>query len=188
MRILGLVFSSRKVGNCTRCINYSMEKFRHYGHEVEVINLYDLNISPCKCRTYHCFRTGKCAINDDLATLYNKCFQADKIVFAIPTYSGHLSSMYFAFSERSQAIFKDDAQYHEDFLKKISLILIGNLGAGGDMALHEALYPFTNQNFYPETLLLSSKEYSRKSTAGDLVEEDDVKRKLKRFVEKIINP
>lgn len=38
-------------------------------------------------------------------------------------------------------------------VEKINFIIIGNLSAGDDMALHEALYNFANLNFWPETLL-----------------------------------
>jgi hypothetical protein len=106
---------------------------------------------------------------------FQKCGDADILIFAIPTYSGHLSSLYFAFDERGQP-----------FFKKINFIIIGNLSAGGDMALHQALYSFANLDFWPETVLFPAREYGRSSINGDLIEIPEVKKRLDRFVEMIV--
>lgn len=157
------------------------------GFETEVINIYTYKIQSCGDCSYECFAGGNCSIEDDVLKLYSKCLEADKIIFAIPTYCGNLSSAYFRFWERSQAIFKDEMEYENKFLKKISFIIIGNLSSGGDMALHEALYSFTNRSFYPEAILLSSREYNKSSIKGDLIQSNEVKSRLDSFINKVMD-
>lgn len=185
MKVLGIVFSSRKQGNCTRSVEYCLNEIRHNGYEAEIINIFDYDVQGCGDCDYYCFKCTTCCKEDDVAELYRRCFAADKIIFAIPTFCGHLASSYFKFWERSQSIFEDDTKYEDYFLKKINLIVIGNLSSGGDMALHEALYSFTNREFYPEVILLSSRDYNKSSIKGDLVESDEVKNRLRFFIKKI---
>lgn len=187
MKVLGLIFSSRAQGNCSRSIEYCLNKFKLKGYETETINIFNYNVQSCGDCDYNCFNSGECCKEDDVHELYRKCFESDKIIFAVPTYCGHLTSAYFKFWERSQALFQDEIDYENDYLKKMNFIIIGNLSSGGDMALHEALYSFTNRSFYPEATLLSSREYNKSSIKGDLIESIDVKNKLNNFAEKIIN-
>ena len=154
---------------------------------MEFITNNNYSIEGCGGCGYFCFDNGDCFKKDDSThRLYKKCLEADKIIFAVPTFCGHLASEYFKFWERSQSIFKDEEDYEENFLKKINFIIIGNLSSGGDMAIHEALYPFANRSFYPETIILSSREYKTSSIRGDLIDINDVKCRLKRFAVQIL--
>lgn len=112
--------------------------------------------------------------------------KADKIIFALPTYRGHLPSSYFTFSERLEGVSNDSIDLDDVLFKKVNLIVIGNLSAGGDMALHEALFEFTNKPFRTETLLLSSREYDKKSIHGDLINDNLVKQRLQKFIQNIL--
>ena len=187
MKCLGIIFSSRKQGNCAKSVKYCLDKINLHEYQVEMINIFDYEVQGCGDCSYHCFESGFCSKEDDILELYKKCFEADKIIFAIPTFCGHLASSYFKFWERSQAIFKDSLEYENEFLKKLNFIIIGNLSSGGDMALHEALYGFINRRFYSEAILLSSREYNKSSIKDNLIESDDVKKRLNSFIEKIIN-
>lgn len=186
MKIIGIGFSARKQGNCLKLLEYCLENFKERGFETEFLNAYDLKITPCSHCNYECFAHKECSTKDDVSEVYKKCEAADIIIFAIPTYSGHLSSIYFAFTERAQPIFKSFQECAEKLLKKINFIIIGNLSSGGDMALHEALYSFANLDFWPETVLFSAREYGRNSIKGDLIEVPEVKKRLDRFVEMIL--
>jgi len=185
-KVLGVSFSARKGGNCFKLVSYCLEKFKERGFETEVLNAYEHEITPCSHCNYDCFNNRECPIKDDVPLIYQKCESADILIFGVPTYGGHLSSLYFAFAERSQSIFRSFQEYTEKLLKKINFIIIGNLSAGGDMALHEALYSFVNLSFWPETLLFPAREYGRSSIKGDLVNDAEVKKRLDRFVEMIL--
>lgn len=117
--------------------------------------------------------------------LFQKCQDADVILFALPTYCGHLPSTYFMFSERSQAIFQDEEQYEHGFLRKLHFIIIGNVSSGGEMSAHEALCTFAGKEFYPETLLLSARDYDQKAIAGTLIENEQVRYRLDSFSQRI---
>jgi len=184
MKAVGIVFSSRDEGNCANCTEYCLGIMEQHGYQCESINVFHYNVHGCYLCNYKCFNSGVCAKNDDAIKLYRKCIEADKIIFTIPTFCGHLASAYFNFWERSQGIFKDNYQYEKDFLRKINFIVIGNLASGGDMALHEALNSFTNRSFYPETILLSSREYDINPIKGDLMESTEVRDRLESFAKK----
>lgn len=185
MKILGLVFSGRSDGNSFKTLDYCLDGFRKVTDNTEIISINDLSIHPCgKCK-YECCKNGACPINDDISDLFKKCLESDLILFSLPTYCGHLPSSYFIFSERSQAILRDKKIYEDQFLKKINIILIGNIIAGGDMALHEALNSFTGRGFFPETVLLSSRDYNMKPIDGNLIENSHVRHKLDGFIERI---
>ena len=186
MKALGMAFSARQKGNCLTFIQYCMDKFKEHNIETEIVNGYEFAITPCSHCDYECFASNECPITDDVSRLYIACKEADILLFAIPTYSGHLSALYLAFCERSQFVVTDYKEFQGTFLKKVNFIIVGNLSAGGDMALHEALHYFTNLEFQPKTLLFPAEEYGRSSLKGDLLEVPDVRKRLDRFVGKIV--
>lgn len=185
MKVLLISFSSRQYGNCNRILESCSKLLNENGWGTEVINIYGMNIEACGGCDYYCFKNGICSKRDDLLKIYNKCFEADEIIFAIPTFCSNLCSSYFKFWERGQSVFKDNVEYEDKFLSKISIIVVGNLVSGGDMAMHEALYSFANRSFYPEVLLLSSREYDTSSVNGDMIYIPDVRRRVEKFVDKI---
>ena len=187
MKIVGLNFSSRKEGNCSYCVDYCLKKIESMGYDVEVINFFDYEVNSCGLCGYQCFQAEKCVKTDDAKELFEKLTDADIIIYAIPTFRGHLASSFFILSERAQGVFRKDFDFDADYLRKINLIVIGNLSSGADMALHEAFYDFTNKSFYPESILLSSREYGRRSIKGDLIEDELVRNKLEKYANKIID-
>jgi multimeric flavodoxin WrbA len=122
MKILGIAFSAREDGNCLKCVKYCLDKFKEDGFKTEVINAYELTITPCSHCRYECFANNQCPIEDDVDEIYKKCDESDILIFAIPTYGGHLSSLYFAFAERGPASLIRSQQYAERLLKKMVLL------------------------------------------------------------------
>lgn len=186
MKALGMAFSARQKGNCLSFIQHCMDRFKEHKYESEIVNGFDSAITPCSHCDYECLAGRECPITDDVPRMYTMCKEADILLFAIPTYSGHLSASYLAFCERSQFVVTDFETFQEDFLKKVNFIIIGNLSAGGDMALHEALHYFTNLEFQPKTLLFPAEEYGRSSLRGDLLEVPEVRNRLDTFVETLV--
>jgi len=187
MKIFSLAFSARQSGNCSKVLQYCLSQPPLRQMEQDHCSAFDLTITPCQGCNYECFlESGSCPLidTDDVALLYRKWAQSDLTLCAIPVYSGNLAAQYFAFWERGQAFFKNSQSYH-DLLRKVHFLIIGNLSAGGDMALHQALYPYANLNFWPETLIFSSHEYGRKSISGDLIESAEVRGKLDAWVGRI---
>jgi multimeric flavodoxin WrbA len=186
LKALAVAFSARDEGNCKRLCTYCLGRLQDKGWQTELLSAFDLRVTPCENCRYECFKGESCPIDDDVPKTYEMCREADVVIFAVPTYGGHLASVYFAFAERAQSVYKSFADFEADFLRKVNFIIIGNLSAGGDMALHEALYGFTNRDFWPETLLFSSREYGQSSLEGTLVDNSEVRGRLDRFVEMVL--
>lgn len=186
MKALGIAFSARKEGNCVKCVGYCLENLEKKDYKVETLNTYNLNITPCSHCNYECFnKEPSCPIKDDVPEIYKKIFESDILILGIPTYGGHTSGLYRAFEERGQAIFSSEK--FEEFLDKaIGFIVIGNITAMGDMALHEILTDFYEAHNRPEAILLSAREYGRNSIKGDLTKVSDVRNRLDRLVEMLI--
>ncbi|AGK54312.1 flavodoxin family protein [Bacillus sp. 1NLA3E] len=186
MKILGLVFSARNDGNSFRMLDYCMKKFKGNSYEIETINIHDLNINPCGNCNIECCKGLVCPIQDDIPRLLTKCFEADLLLFSLPTYCGHLPSTYFMLSERSQALISKEFDYEKEYLRKLNFIFIGNITSGADMSTHEALYTFAGLNFSPESVLFSSRDYDMKPINGDLIENGLVQQKLNAYVGRLL--
>ena len=84
-RILGIVSSARRLGNCEIMIK---EVFRNLddGCELSLLRLTDFRIEPCR-GCYAClFKEGKCPIGDDHATVLEAIASADALIVAAPAY------------------------------------------------------------------------------------------------------
>ena len=83
MKILVLNGSPRK-GNTLTAIN-SFVKGVSCEHEVEVVDTYKLDVSPCTgCRACQCYKG--CVAKDDSNMIVDKIVNADLLVFATPVY------------------------------------------------------------------------------------------------------
>ena len=181
MKVLGINFSYRKDGNCFKTLSFCLNELSCKG---EILNLYDYEINPCRNCNYVCFEDLPCSIEDDINLIYEKCFSSNKIIFALPTYGGHLAAAYFIFSERQQAIFKNETDYYHHFLKKISYILIGN---DYEMPLSEILSSYVSYQLKPQIIVLSTNKYHERSISGNLIKDNDVKQRLSTFSRGIIS-
>ncbi|MBN2380308.1 NAD(P)H-dependent oxidoreductase [candidate division WOR-3 bacterium] len=162
MKTLALAFSASKEGNCSKLAGYSLARFAGQGWQPELLKACHLAIQSLRLRVLFCAKL--CPVEDGVPMIYERCRNADAVIFAVPDYGGHLASLFFAFSERAQYESRKFTDFEGEFLSKINLIVVANLSAGGDMALHEALYSFANLDFRPEILLFpgsTGKAHSR---------------------------
>jgi multimeric flavodoxin WrbA len=193
MKALGIVFSARKRGNSLNCTEYVMAKLKEQGFKTEVINAHDYKITPCSHCNYECFalqlrgKDEKCPLQDDVPEFYSKMKKADVIVFAVPTYGGKTASLYCAFAERSQGIFKGYDEFRNSILNKIiALIVIGNIPAGGDLAYHTLILDHHDCKYSPPSILLQAAEYGQGSIYGTLVKDERVRDRLDNLVKLIL--
>jgi len=194
LKIVGLVFSARKAGNGFKCMKYCLERMERKGFKTVLVNAYDYEIKPCSHCNYECYaktirgRAEQCPIEDDVPKLYRMMKATDYILMAMPTYGGRLPAIFKAFAERTSGLehlFKDFEEFQRSYLNKIrGVIVIGNLTAGGDMSLHEALADFYNIE-QPEAILLQANVYGRSSVKGDLIEVKAVRETLDRFTDRV---
>ncbi|MCW4010162.1 MAG: flavodoxin family protein [Candidatus Bathyarchaeota archaeon] len=86
VKVLGLVGSPRKGGNTDLLVSAVLYGAGAGGHEIEKINLYDIDILPCMdCKG--CKKGNfQCALKDGMKKLYPKLEEADVLVFGTPLY------------------------------------------------------------------------------------------------------
>jgi multimeric flavodoxin WrbA len=184
MRAFGIAFSARKRGNCLSSVEYVLTKLEK-GFETEVINFYDYEIRPCSHCNYECFahatrnKNESCPIQDDVSRIYGKMREADAIILAVPTYGGKAASIYCAFTERAQGVFKSYGEFKTAILSKvIALIVIGNIPSGGDLAYHTIIFDHKDCEYPLPSLLLQPTEYDQDSLRGTLIENENVRSRL----------
>jgi len=193
MKVAGLVFSARKTGNGFSCMRHCLHRFEERGFRTVLLNAFDYEIKPCSHCNYECYgeeirgKLEECPVKDDVCRMYEQTNDADFLLLAVPCYGGHTPAIYRAWAERVPHLpGRSVEEFQRLFLSRIKgIMVIGNLTACGDMALHEVLADFYAVEA-PETILLQSREYGRVSLRGDLIETSAVKERLDRFVELLI--
>jgi NAD(P)H-dependent FMN reductase len=83
-RILGLVGSSRRLGNCELFVK---EISRHVPVEstLSLIRLPNLDIGPCRA-CYACIMGGSCPVSDHMGFLKDQILRSDALLIAAPVY------------------------------------------------------------------------------------------------------
>ena len=84
-KILGIVSSARRLGNCEIMVK---EVFRNLTEpcELRLLRLTDFQIDPCR-GCYTClFKDGQCVIADDCAAVLEAIASADAVILAAPAY------------------------------------------------------------------------------------------------------
>jgi multimeric flavodoxin WrbA len=86
VKVLGLVGSPRKGSNTDMLVSSLLYGAGASNHQIEMLNLYDIEISPCiDCRS--CKKGAhRCLLGDGMQTIYQKIENADIIVFGTPLY------------------------------------------------------------------------------------------------------
>lgn len=84
-KILGLVASARRLGNCEVLAKEALLAAAECGAEVEIAYLDKCNVLPCNgCMA--CVFRGGCPLNDDAVALFDRLLKVDALLLAAPTY------------------------------------------------------------------------------------------------------
>jgi len=84
-KILGMIASPRKLGNCEIIVKEISRQVK-IPHELTLLRLPDFNIQPCR-GCYHClFKEKQCIQKDDFNLVLNAMIEADALILAAPTY------------------------------------------------------------------------------------------------------
>jgi multimeric flavodoxin WrbA len=89
MRVACLLGSPRRHGNTAKITGWVLDELTEMGHEVEKIDIVDLDISGCR-ECYACKREPGfpgCVVDDDFGQLSAHLLAADVIVFATPLFA-----------------------------------------------------------------------------------------------------
>jgi multimeric flavodoxin WrbA len=101
MKTLIINGSPRQNGDTVTLIN---EMKKHLIGEVQVINTYYTNISPCvDCR--YCWENPKCSIDDDMQEVYKLLNEVDNVILASPIYFSELTGELLSFASRLQLFY-----------------------------------------------------------------------------------
>lgn len=96
-RVLILMGSPRKNGNCDRLCGEFAKGAESAGHIIKKINVQDKNIKYCTACESCARNGGKCIHNDDMAEILEDMINSDVILLASPVYfysiSGQLKTL-----------------------------------------------------------------------------------------------
>jgi len=114
MKAIALVVSAREHGNCYDFARFTLDVLHNNDVETELINFYDHQITPCQRCDYECIqhidpqkgKDGLCPIQDDVRMIWEKTWQAEILFLFVPNYGGMPPALWLAFSQRSQAFFR----------------------------------------------------------------------------------
>ncbi len=93
MRVIGLAGSPRGTNSVTlRLLEAGLRGAAGSGAECALIDMASLNIGRCKdCG--ECYRTGRCAGDDDLSYVVDNMLASDGIILSSPAFAGGVTSV-----------------------------------------------------------------------------------------------
>ena len=103
MHILSIYGSPRRKGNTSLLLKEAVQGAREAGAEVEEVVLRDLNISPC-LEIYGCKKNGRCVIQDDFQSIYDKLLSCQGLMLASPIFFYTVSAHTKILMDRCQSL------------------------------------------------------------------------------------
>jgi len=114
--------SPRKQSNSTQLAREAARGAMTAGAQVELVNLSELNIKPCRaCDRCRRFGPGACAHEDDMSKLYPLILQPAPFILAHPVYWFTINSQVKLFIDRWYALGADEYACFKN--KKVGVIL-----------------------------------------------------------------
>ena len=86
MKVLGVIGSARKLGNCEVLVKEVLFRVQEKGAEVRALRLSDYQLLPCKGCLACVMKSESCRLPDDMHTLWDHLEWADAIILSAPTY------------------------------------------------------------------------------------------------------
>jgi multimeric flavodoxin WrbA len=157
VKVIAFLGSPRKGGNSETLLK---EAIRGTGLDVEMLDLCDLDIEPCRS-CGDCEETGECVIDDDMKDVYDAIRKADRIIFSTPVFFMGLPAQAKAMVDRCQALWaeryllKKSIPAGEHGRKAVLLIVGGMKMAQGVKCAEASLVSFLRSVSVPEQKTLS---------------------------------
>ena len=128
MKVLGLSCSPRKKGNTELLLDELLRGAKDERATTETVGVCHLCISPCRgCGV--CETTGRCAIDDEMAIVYDQINTADAIVLASPIYFYNVTAQCKVLIDRCQAFWSQKYVLRGTGPQKVGFFL--SVGATG---------------------------------------------------------
>jgi multimeric flavodoxin WrbA len=107
MKIVGIVASPRKKGNCAALVAEILKGAESKGADVELLFINEHKIDGCQaCEA--CKPDGKCARTNGMKKFYDAVEHADAIIFASPIYMNYFTAQAKLFIDRLYAYVSSD--------------------------------------------------------------------------------
>ena len=143
MKILGFIGSSKKDGNTASLVKGILDKVREAGVETKAYYLDDFEIEPCK-GCYGCkSEKMKCAIQDDMQSIYMDIDNADAIILGSPIYMWQMSAQAKLFTDRLFARFNPGMKKDNASKKFLPVFTHGN----PDSEMFRTYFDYTKNMF-----------------------------------------
>lgn len=145
MRIIAIQSSPNQQGLTARLAQAALAGAGNQGAEVELVNLNELNLQPCRACGQgwgHHFQPAElgaeqCLLQDDFAELQGKLIAADGVVFSSPVYFGDMSESARIFLDRLRRC--DWPLRERARLRGKPVVIIAAAGGSGNGALEAGL-------------------------------------------------
>ena len=158
LKVMALMGSPRKSGYTAKLLGTLLREFPK-GTEIEIVNLYELNPTPCNACGY-CKAVNGCS-KKDLEDFFKKFETADVIVFATPIYFMGMPAPMKALVDRFQryyeARFRRNVKHPIEKRRKAALIVTsGSDGEiGYEVVKHQLLQAFSVLNIELSGVMLA---------------------------------
>ncbi|MFX1300512.1 MAG: flavodoxin family protein [Promethearchaeota archaeon] len=86
MKVLGIIGSARKLGNCEVLVKEALFQTKALGAEIRVIRLPDFHLLPCKGCLACVLKGEPCRLDDDMHELWEHLQWSDGMILSAPTY------------------------------------------------------------------------------------------------------
>ncbi|MDO5851434.1 MAG: NAD(P)H-dependent oxidoreductase [Methanobacteriaceae archaeon] len=117
MKVVGIIASPRKNGNCDIITNELISNIKN--SEATIYNIDELNIEPCHA-CGECGPGKDCVVDDDAGKILEDILEADLLVFSTPIYYGQMSAQGKLITDRFYSISTNPKKHFEN--KKCVLI------------------------------------------------------------------
>lgn len=108
-KMLAILGSPRKNGNAAKMLDVAVQIGKKSGYDVDVINLYEKNISYCN-GCMKCINEGVCIINDDIQEIVKKLKECDLVVISCPVYFANVTAPVKNMFDRLRCTVMDDSK------------------------------------------------------------------------------
>ena len=177
--IVILNFSPRSNGNCRNVSEFIADA--HNRTNVLQYHMVRDDFQPCGDCDYECLKPGVCcpSVTQKQKDIMDSICNSDLVYYIIPNFCGYPCSSFFAYNERSVGYFNMDRELMGKYMAvQKKFIIISN--TENDNFLHAAK---TQTKEQPQILYLKTSKYGKRSIAGDILESDEAKVDLNRFLE-----
>lgn len=197
MKAIALVVSARRQGNCFDFARFALDRTQQAGMDTELINFDEYRINPCHGCEYQCVQhvdkaKGKddpCPIEDDVRLIWEKTWNAGILYLFVPTYGGLPPALWLAFSQRSQAFYR---QAPVEFLKKsvVSAVIIAPPHQSSGAPWIYSLMGDEVKGLDRKVAgfeVINPTEFSQDYTFNPLIRESEIQRRLEFLVDRTVS-